>query len=159
MEIGEKMDKKVEAIEALQQLIKEREAAERRRKGMKVSREEAIISDWTLTQLHIVATIKEKGKANNTMLSESINVSKPAITKAVRKLLEHNVLVKTQQEDNKKEVFYLLTKSGEMLALIHDQLDEQAKKRYLRIFDEFNTTELETIIRFLNAVTENIKSH
>ncbi|MEI3611476.1 MarR family transcriptional regulator [Pseudogracilibacillus sp. SO30301A] len=153
------MDKKVEAIEALQQLIKEREAADRRRKGMKVSQEDAIISDWTLTQLHIVATIKEKGKANNTMLSESLNVSKPAITKAVRKLLEHNVLVKTQQEDNKKEVYYLLTKSGEMLALIHDQLHEQAKKRYLRIFDEFNTTELETIIRFLYAVTENIKSH
>lgn len=78
----------------MQQLITERESAVRRRKGMKVSQEEAIVSDWTLTQLHIVAAIKEKGKANNTTLSEVLKVTKPAITKAVKKLLEHNVLEK-----------------------------------------------------------------
>lgn len=84
---------------------------------MKVSQEEAIVSDWTLTQLHIVAAIKEKGKANNITLSETLNVSKPAITKAVKKLLEHNILEKMQQEDNKKEVYYMLTKSGRCLRL------------------------------------------
>lgn len=66
---------------------------------MNVSQEEAIVSDWTLTQLHIVAVIKEKGKANNIMLSEILNVSKPAITKAVKKLLEHNIL---EKKHNKK---------------------------------------------------------
>ncbi|MEK3727308.1 MULTISPECIES: MarR family transcriptional regulator [unclassified Lysinibacillus] len=153
------MEKKNDVIEALQRLITERESADRRRKGMKVSQEEAIVSDWTLTQLHIVAAIKEKGKANNITLSETLNVSKPAITKAVKKLLEHNILEKMQQEDNKKEVYYMLTKSGEMLALIHHQLHEQAKNRYLSILNDFNTSELETIIRFLNAITKNMKSH
>ncbi len=96
---------------------------------MNVSQEEAIVSDWTLTQLHIVAVIKEKGKANNIMLSEILNVSKPAITKAVKKLLEHNILEKKHNKKIiKKEVYYLLTKSGEMLALIHNRLHEQAKK-------------------------------
>lgn len=142
----------------MQRLIIERESAERRRKGRKVSQEEVIVSDWTLTQLHIIAVIKEKGKANNLMLADMLHVSKPAITKAVKKLLEHNLLEKTQQGDNKKEIYYILTKSGEMLAFIHNQLHEQAKNRYLRILNDFNTTELETIIRFLNAITENIKT-
>ncbi len=150
------MNKNTEALEALEQFIKEREAADRIRKQTKISQEQSIISDWTLTQLHIVATVKEKGRANNTTLSESLNVSKPAITKAVRKLLEHHILEKIQEE-NKKEVYYLLTKSGEMLALIHAQLHEQARDRYLRIFDEFNTAELEIIIRFLHTITESIK--
>ncbi|GIN14297.1 hypothetical protein J26TS2_41640 [Shouchella clausii] len=126
---------------------------------MKGSQEEAIVSDWTLTQLHIVAIVKEKERANNTMLAEHLNVSKPAVTKAVKKLLDQQILEKIQQADNKKEVFYRLTKSGEMLAFIHDQLHEQARNRYMRIFAEFNSTELETIIRFLHALTENIKSH
>ncbi|GGP08623.1 MarR family transcriptional regulator [Oceanobacillus neutriphilus] len=152
------MSKNTEALEALEQFIKEREAADKIRKQAKISQEQSIISDWTLTQLHIVATIQEKGRANNTTLSESLNVSKPAITKAVRKLLEHHILEKIQEEENKKEVYYLLTKSGEMLALIHAQLHEQARENYLRIFDEFNTAELETIIRFLHAITESIKS-
>lgn len=152
------MNKSIEALDALEQFIKEREAADKIRKQINMGQEESIISDWTLTQLHIVAFIKEKGRANNTILSKSLNVSKPAITKAVRKLLEHHILEKIQEKDNKKEVYYLLTKSGEMLALIHAQLHEQARERYLRIFDEFNTAELETIIRFLKTVTENIKS-
>lgn len=152
------MNKNTEALEALEQFIKEREAADKIRKQVKTSQEKLIASDWTLTQLHIVATIKENGRANNTTLSESLNVSKPAITKAIRKLLDHHILEKIQEEDNKKEVYYLLTKSGEMLALIHAQLHEQARERYLRIFDEFNTAELEIIIRFLHAITESIKS-
>ncbi|WP_082808437.1 MarR family transcriptional regulator [Shouchella tritolerans] len=153
------MNKREQALEALEQVIKEREAADRRRKAMKGSQEEAIVSDWTLTQLHIVAIVKEKERANNTMLAEHLNVSKPAVTKAVKKLLDQQILEKIQQADNKKEVFYRLTKSGEMLAFIHDQLHEQARNRYMRIFAEFNSTELETIIRFLHALTENIKSH
>ncbi|GIN98088.1 hypothetical protein J6TS1_39580 [Siminovitchia terrae] len=155
----DKINKKEEALEALQNLITEREAAQKRRRVNKSGQEEALVLGWTLTQLHIVAIIKEKGMANNTSLSESLRLSKPAITKAVRKLLQHNILVKTQQEDNKKEVYYLLTESGEELALIHDRLHEQARNRYLRILDNFNTVELETIIKFLKAITENMKHH
>lgn len=153
------VNKKEEALEALQHLITEREAAEKKRRINKASQEEALVSGYTLTQLHIIATIKEKGLANNTSLSESLKLSKPAITKAVRKLLQHNILVKIQQEDNKKEVYYLLTKSGEELALLHDQLHEQARNRYLSILDNFNTDELEIIIKFLNTITENIKQN
>ncbi|MEB5482459.1 hypothetical protein P8825_23255 [Shouchella clausii] len=65
------MNKKEQALEALEQVIKEREAADRRRKAMKGSQEEAIVSDWTLTQLHIVAIVKEQERANNTMLEAS----------------------------------------------------------------------------------------
>lgn len=155
----DKINKKEEALEALQNLITEREAAQKRRRVNKSEQEDALVLGWTLTQLHIVAIIKEKGMANNTSLSESLRLSKPAITKAVRKLLQHNILVKTQQEDNKKEVYYLLTESGEELALIHDRLHEQARNRYLRILDNFNTVELETIIKFLKAITENMKHH
>ncbi|HBZ10776.1 MAG TPA: MarR family transcriptional regulator [Bacillus bacterium] len=153
------MNKKEDALKALQHFITEREASQKKGRVNKVGQEEALALDWTLTQLHIVATIKEKGMANNTSLSECLKLSKPAITKAVRKLLHHNILVKTKQEDNKKEVYYLLTESGEELALIHDRLHEQARNSYLRILDNFNTVELETIIRFLNALTENLKHH
>lgn len=152
------MNKKEEAMKALEQLIQEREAADRNRKAIKVGDKEAAVSEWTLTQLHIVAVIKEKGKANNTTLAESLNISKPAITKAIKKLLEHHMIEKTQQKGNKKEVYYLLTQPGKLLAALHEQLHERAEMSYLRIFEKFNTDELETIIKFLNVMTENIKS-
>ncbi|WP_313798906.1 MarR family transcriptional regulator [Cytobacillus sp.] len=151
------MDKKTEALNALQQLIKVREAAQKRRSFNKKETEESVVMDWTLTQLHIVSVIKEKGSANNTSLAETLQVSKPAITKAIRKMLEKHVIVKTRQEDNQKEVHYLLTEYGEQLASIHARLHEQVKNQYLRLLDGFTTNELDTIIAFLKAITDNLK--
>lgn len=151
------MDKKTEALNALQQLIKEREAAQKRRSFNKKVTEDSIVKDWTLTQLHIVSAIKEQGSANNSSLAETLHLSKPAITKAIRRMLEKHVIVKTRQEDNQKEVHYLLTEFGEQLASIHARLHEQAKSRYLSLLDGFNTDELDTIIAFLKTITDNLK--
>ncbi|TQR35853.1 MarR family transcriptional regulator [Lysinibacillus sphaericus] len=151
------IDKKTEALNALQQFIKEREAVQKRKSFSKKNEENSIVMDWTLTQLHIVSAIKAQGSANNTSLSETLNVSKPAITKAIKKMLEKNVIVETRQETNQKEVHYLLTDLGKQLASIHDQLHEKARNRYLRLLDSFNTDELETIITFLEMITDKLK--
>ncbi|MBS3681239.1 MarR family transcriptional regulator [Ornithinibacillus massiliensis] len=150
-------DKKMETLSALQQLIKEREASQKRRSFSRTDKEDSIIQDWTLTQLHIVSAIKAQGSANNTSLSKTLNVSKPAITKAIRKMLENNVVVESRQEENQKEVYYLLTDYGEQLARIHERLHEQARNRYLSLLDNFDEEELETIITFLKLVTDNLK--
>lgn len=149
--------KKMETLNALQQLIKEKEASQKRRSFSKTDKEDSIMMDWTLTQLHIVSAIKAQGSANNTSLSKMLNVSKPAITKAIRKMLEKNVVVETRQEENQKEVYYLLTDYGEQLAKIHERLHEKARNRYLSLLDNFNEEELETIITFLKLVTDNLK--
>ncbi len=151
------MNKKLETLNALEQLIKERDATQKRRYFNKNDKDTSIIMDWTLTQLHIVSAIKKKGSGNNTSLSETLNVSKPAITKAIKKMLEKNVIVETRQKGNQKEVHYLLTDFGEQLAYIHERLHKQAKNRYLHILDNFNSNELDTITTFLKTITDNLK--
>ncbi len=151
------MVKKLETLNALQQLITEREATQKRRSFSKGDKDSSLVMDWTLTQLHIVSAIKQNGAGNNKSLAEALNVSKPAITKAIKKMLEKNVIIETRQEDNQKEVHYLLTDFGEQLAYIHERLHEQAQKRYLRLLDNFNSNELDTIITFLKMLTENLK--
>ena len=74
----------MEALNALQQFIKEEKPSKRGKASVK-NEENSIVMDWTLTQLHIVSAIKAQGSANNTSLSETLNVSKPAITKAIKK--------------------------------------------------------------------------
>lgn len=151
------INKKMEALNALQRLIQEREAVQKRKSFSKKNEENSIMMDWTLTQLHIVSAIKAQGSANNTFLSETLNVSKPAITKAIKKMLDKNVIVETRQEANQKEIHYLLTAFGEQLSSIHEQLHEKARNRYLRLLDSFNTDELETIITFLEMITDKLK--
>ncbi|MGA3601387.1 MarR family transcriptional regulator [Lysinibacillus agricola] len=155
------MDKKEQVIEALQNFITEREASQKKRSVARRGEEESntTVLDWTLTQLHIVAMIKERGSANNSELSSELNVSKPAITKAVRKLLQYNMIAKTQLERNKKEIHYVLTESGKRLALVHEQLHQKARNKYLSLLKKFSDTELDAITKFLNVVTGSLKDN
>ncbi len=154
------MNQKEQVLEALQNLITTREDAQKKRVVNRGEDQEgnALTLEWSLTQLHIVATIKDNGLANNSLLSHKLNVSKPAIAKAIKKLLKHHVIIKIQRNDNKKEIFYGLTESGEKLAFIHEQLHEKARNKYLSILEKFDDAELIVIARFLYAITDNMKN-
>lgn len=46
-----------------------------------------------------------------------LNVSKPAITKSIKKLLAKDLVVESHNEFNKREVNYSLTQKGEKIIL------------------------------------------
>ncbi len=56
----------------------------------------------SLTQFHIIELIDNNDKVNNKFLSEMLNVSKPAITKSIKKLLAKGLVVESHNEFNKK---------------------------------------------------------
>lgn len=56
-------------------------------------------------------------KVNNKFLSEMLNVSKPAITKSIKKLLAKGLVVESHNEFNKREVNYSLTQEGKKIIL------------------------------------------
>ena len=123
------MQKKV--ILMLQQFIIERENADTRRQYRKGNED----MDLSLTQFHIIEIIDKHEKVNNKFLAEELNVSKPAVTKSIKKLLSKELVVELNNESNKREVYYNLTKRGEKLSFIHDDLHKKAvknKKKYLK---------------------------
>jgi len=107
---------------------------------------------WSLTQLHIVALIKENpSESNNTFLADQLGISKPAVTKAINALTEKNMITAQKFKSNQKSIFYSLTNSGEKLALIHEQMHQKAKDRYDQMLNQFSDEELQIIAKFLNA--------
>lgn len=147
-----------EVIHSLQHMITKREAAYKKRVADKHFDEEGnvITQEWTLTQLHIVAIMKDEKFANNRMLAEKLDLTKAAITKATKKLLKQEIMIEKELKDNKKEIYYALTESGERLALLHEQLHEKAKQKYIDILQEFSDEELAVINRFLKSITNNL---
>ncbi|PWN11927.1 MarR family transcriptional regulator [Bacillus thuringiensis] len=117
-----------------------------------VSEYENINKNWTLTQLHIVSVIHEsKQQMNNTLLSMELNISKATISKAIRVLIDNNILLTHQNTDNKKEIFYTLTDKGIQLAIVHKKLHKIAHERYSELFQQFNDSELQVVTKFLEA--------
>ncbi|WP_077300979.1 MarR family transcriptional regulator [Virgibacillus pantothenticus] len=147
---------KKKVLIALQDLITTRESI---RKAASSNKNNVMFGvSWTLTQFHIVTLLKEHELMNNTNLAKELNVSKPAVTKAIKKLLEHCIIVEKQNEGNKKETFYVLTEKGEQMASIHEKLHKNAEDQYLSLFDAFNKEQLETIIIFLNTLISHLKN-
>lgn len=148
-------DNKEQVLKALQEFITTRESLQ---KLESTNMKNYLFGvSWTLTQLHIVALLQRDGMLNNTSLAEKLNVSKPAITKAMKNLLEHHIVAIKQMEGNKKEIHYILTDKGNELALLHEQLHEEAKSQYLKLLESFSDEQLETINTFLYSLTEHLK--
>lgn len=96
-------------------------------------------------------------KVNNKFLSEMLNVSKPAITKSIKKLLAKGLVVESHNEFNKREVNYSLTQEGKKLSYIHDELHAKAVKKYEEVLKVFDNDEMAVIVEFLNRSIEELK--
>jgi len=107
---------------------------------------------WTITQLHILSLVNENPNGwNNTLLSTELNVSKPAVTKAVNALIENDLLISTKKAENNKEVYYDITHQGKELAVEHEKLHKIIERKYYDLFRAFSEEELDVVIRFLDA--------
>ncbi len=147
---------KKEVLKALQEFITTRESIIKTEAKGRTNKLYGVT--WTLTQLHIVALIKQSKNMNNTNLAKELKISKPAVTKAIRKLLEHQIIMENQSGSNKKAIFYSLTNKGDNMAFIHEKLHEEAESKYLSLLEPFQKEQLETIITFLNTITSHLKN-
>lgn len=147
------MQKKV--ILMLQQFIIERENADKKRQYKKEYKELEL--ELSLTQFHIIELIDKNNKVNNKFLAKELNVSNPAITKSIKKLLSKGLVIELHNESNKREVYYQLTEQGEKLSFIHDDLHKKAVKKYEEVLKVFNDKELETIFKFLKRSVNELK--
>ncbi|MFT0212137.1 MarR family transcriptional regulator [Pseudomonas sp. F1_0610] len=116
------------------------------------------LGDYSLTQIHMLIALKSSDQANNASLSQSLGLSKAAISKAISKLWDDNLIASYQQEHNKKTVFYRLTESGIELAEEAYALHLTIHKKYQAFLNQFDATELSTIENFLVKVTGFIES-
>ncbi|MGX9291867.1 MarR family transcriptional regulator [Bacillus sp. A015] len=144
-------------LKAIQDLIMHREKRRNDPTDPLITTTDTLKQDWTLTQLHILSMIQANpNESNNTFLSQQLQLSKPAITKAVKKLIEKGMVDYCHRQGDKKSVYYSLTEEGTQLAALHDELHEKAVTSYLEFLHQFNEDELQVIERFLKAWKEKI---
>jgi len=150
--------KNKEAFIAIQSFILKREKnIQNRRTIEKKMTEEQSTRNWTITQLHILSAVNDNpNELNNTSLAAELNISKPAVTKALNGLIEHNLIVASKKAENNKEIYYDVTAKGKLLAAEHEKLHKIIEQQYDELFNDFSEDEINVIIRFLHAWSELI---
>jgi DNA-binding MarR family transcriptional regulator len=99
----------------------------------------------TLTEWHLLQKINDSGPLNGTQLAKSMGMTRGGISKLTAKLLKKNLLARETLPDNRKEVYYTLTKNGKAVADIHEVLHEKVRQWLTAAFTEYETAELDII--------------
>ncbi|MGG2016642.1 MarR family transcriptional regulator [Bacillus sp. S10(2024)] len=138
----------------MQALIHKKE--EYMKEGYEQFLNEIEISDISLSELHVIACIGQQGLMNVTTITESMGMTKGAISKICTKLFNKNFVEKMKMLNNQKEIFFRLTDKGREIYHAHETLHNQAEEAWLSLLDKYTKEELVVIQQFIADVTMHL---
>ena len=101
------------------------------------------------SEVHCVEHIGKNEDANVTKLAESFYMTRGAISKLTRKLMDKGLIKSYRKPDNKKEIYFKLTAHGQEVFRVHEQLHREAGARDKAVFEQINEAQFEEMCRFL----------
>lgn len=108
------------------------------------------------SEIHCIEFIGKNTGSNVTKLAESFYMTRGAMTKMTRKLIGKGVIESYQKPDNKKEIYFRLTKQGKAIYKIHDELHGEFRKRDRTIFRHMTEKQFDSLIGFAEKYSRHL---
>lgn len=116
-----------------------------------------LISKVSVVGYHVLDILSVNSELTGARIAKKLGVTRGGVTRAARKMVGEGLIEAVQHEDNKKNIYYQITKSGQKLVEWHTKMyDELYQQLEKKIEDEFTLEELDTIIRFLTEIKGHI---
>ena len=109
---------------------------------------------YNYSEIHTIAAIGDLEEPNVTQIAHDMNVTRGAISKITKKLLEQNLIEAYQRDDNKQKLFFRLTKSGEFLYNEHEKRHNLWLERDNAFIEQFDSEVIEQVEKFMTAFNE-----
>ena len=113
------------------------------------------------SEVHCIEYIGRNLDSNVTKLAESFYMTRSAISKITKKLIEKGFIESYQKPDNKKEIYFKLTEQGKVIHKIHEELHKEFQERDKVIFDQVTEEQFDSMLSFVekysNHLDEEIK--
>lgn len=113
--------------------------------------EAARLHGYNYSEIHTIAAIGDLEEPNGTQIANYMNVTKGAISKIAKKLLDQSLIEAYQQDGNKQKVFFHLTESGQFLYQEHEKRHSLWLKRDTAFLNQFDRETIEQVERFMTA--------
>ncbi|MGI2734039.1 MarR family transcriptional regulator [Bacillus cytotoxicus] len=120
--------------------------------------QEAGVGEMSLSELHVIECIGNKGLINVTAITEEMGMTKGAISKICTKLFNKKYVEKMKMLDNQKEIFFCLTESGNEIYRAHEKLHQQVEEKWLFLLNQYTEEELLFIQRFVRDVGAHLET-
>ncbi|WP_315119708.1 MarR family transcriptional regulator [uncultured Clostridium sp.] len=118
--------------------------------------------EYGVSEIHCLDLIGKIEDPNVTKISQSMNMTRGAISKISKKLLNSNLIDKYKKPENDKEIYFKLTELGERLYKHHEVKHKQWEERNNKFFKNVDEKNQEIVASFLkkfnNYLDEIIES-
>lgn len=118
---------------------------------------ESALKGYTLNEIEVIEHIALIPQANVTKLAAASFMTRGAISKLTKKLLEKSIIERYQTPENKKEIYFRLTKEGEKIRKIHTDLHQRFLERDQEVFTPMTEEEYDTIFRFIGRYRHHLQ--
>lgn len=108
------------------------------------------------SEVHCIEAIGKNAHPNVTKLAESLYMTRGAISKLTKKLMEKGLIDSYQKPDNKKEIYFRLTKLGKDIYNIHEELHKEFQKRDQAVFEQVTEEQFDGMLRFIEAYSRHL---
>ena len=120
--------------------------------------EDEKLHGYNYSEIHTIAAIGDLEDPNVTQIANSMNVTRGAISKITKKLLEQNLIESYQRDGNKQKVFFRLTESGQFLYDEHAKRHNLWLKRDNAFIERFDLKTIEQIEEFMKAFNDYLQT-
>ncbi|WP_081168068.1 winged helix DNA-binding protein [Lactococcus garvieae] len=111
---------------------------------------------YSFLEIACIEFIAKLDEPNVTKLADQLYVTRGAISKATKKLIQKEDIATFQNADNKKEIYFKLTAKGKKINQQHEQLHDEFLISDQPVFESFSSKDLDTILQFTQLYNEHL---
>lgn len=111
--------------------------------------DQSLYSSLGYSEIHCLAAIGSLGTPNATAIAKQLHITRGAISKILKKLMQRELIESFSRQDNKKEKYYKLTTQGQMADQQHAKAHHEWEQRDIKFLQTVPQTEREIVMDFL----------
>ncbi|AKR09428.1 MULTISPECIES: MarR family transcriptional regulator [Bacillus cereus group] len=108
------------------------------------------------SEVHCIEYIENNADSNVTQLAEAFYVTRGAISRMTKKLIQKGLIESYQKSENKKEIYFRLTEEGKEIYKIHEDLHKEFQERDKAVFEQVTKEEFDSIISFVEKYSRHL---
>ena len=117
---------------------------------------EASLKGYTSSEVHCIEYIEKNVDSNVTKLAESFFMTRGAISKLTKKLIEKGLIESYQKSDNRKEIYFRLTEQGKVIYKIHENLHKEFQERDKAVFEQVTEEQFDSMLSFVEKYSRHL---
>lgn len=117
---------------------------------------ESSLKGYLPSEVHCIEAIEKNENPNVKKLAETLYMTRGAISKLTKKLIEKDLIESYRKQDNKKEIYFKLTNKGKEVFIIHEELHQAFQERDKIVFEQVTDEQLDSMLHFVEKYSRHL---